>query len=137
MICMGPHGDRAASSKRNKGGNEMNEDQEALDLAADWADISQGLRKDLGQQLHSQWIKPIQLGELCKETGTLDRFLPTEFSANWVAGPVRRPPVARMEDRARRSGGTSASRSIPAAANCPKSRLPGTTASAAAPPMTA
>jgi hypothetical protein len=27
------------------------ERQEALDLAADWADISQGLRKDLGQQL--------------------------------------------------------------------------------------
>lgn len=61
------------------------EDQEALDLAADWADISQGLKKDLGPQLHTQWIKPIQLGSFCKETGTLDLFLPTEFSANWVA----------------------------------------------------
>jgi len=63
----------------------MEEDREALDLAADWSDISQGLRKDLGQQLHSQWIKPIQLGTFCKDTGTLDLFLPTEFSANWVA----------------------------------------------------
>ncbi|HEY0960007.1 MAG TPA: chromosomal replication initiator protein DnaA [Novosphingobium sp.] len=63
----------------------MAEDQEALDLAADWADINHGLRKDLGQQLHSQWIKPIQLGSFCKDTGTLDLFLPTEFSANWVA----------------------------------------------------
>ena len=62
----------------------MPEDQDAMDLAADWADISQGLRKDLGQQLHSQWIKPVQLGSFCKETGTLDLFLPTEFSANWV-----------------------------------------------------
>jgi len=62
----------------------MAEDQEALDLAADWSDISQGLRKDLGQQLHSQWIRPIQLGTFCKETGTLDLFLPTDFSANWV-----------------------------------------------------
>jgi len=60
-------------------------EQEALDLAADWADISQGLRKDLGQQLHSQWIKPIQLGSFCKDDGTLDLYLPTEFSANWVA----------------------------------------------------
>ncbi|HUQ13964.1 MAG TPA: chromosomal replication initiator protein DnaA [Novosphingobium sp.] len=67
------------------GGDATFEDQEALDLAADWADISQGLRKDLGQQLHSQWIRPIQLGSFCKETGTLDLFLPTEFSANWVA----------------------------------------------------
>ena len=61
------------------------DDQDALDLAADWSDISQGLRKDLGHQLHSQWIKPIQVGALCKDTGTLDLFLPTEFSANWVA----------------------------------------------------
>jgi chromosomal replication initiator protein len=63
----------------------MSEDHEAVNLAADWADISQGLRKDLGQQLHSQWIKPIQLGSFCQETGNLDLFLPTEFSANWVA----------------------------------------------------
>jgi chromosomal replication initiator protein len=63
----------------------MIEDQEALDLAADWSDISQGLRKDLGHQLHTQWIRPIQLGSFCKETGTLDLYLPTEFSANWVA----------------------------------------------------
>lgn len=62
----------------------MEEDQETLNLKADWADISQGLRKDLGQQLHGQWIKPIQLGTFCKETGTLDLFLPTEFSTNWV-----------------------------------------------------
>jgi chromosomal replication initiator protein len=60
------------------------EDQDAVDLAADWADISQGLRKDLGQQLFSQWIRPIQVGSFCKETGTLHLFLPTEFSANWV-----------------------------------------------------
>lgn len=61
------------------------EDSEAVGLAADWADISQGLKKDLGPQLHSQWIKPIQVGALCKDTGTLDLYLPTEFSANWVA----------------------------------------------------
>ena len=60
------------------------EDLEAVNLAADWADISQGLRKDLGHQLHSQWIKPIVLGGFDKESGTLDLYLPTEFSANWV-----------------------------------------------------
>lgn len=62
----------------------MMEDLEAVNLAADWSDISQGLRKDLGHQLHSQWIRPIQVGGFCEETGTLDLFLPTEFSANWV-----------------------------------------------------
>lgn len=59
-------------------------EREALDLAADWADISQGLRKDLGHQLYSQWIRPIQLGSFCKASGTLELFLPTEFSADWV-----------------------------------------------------
>ncbi len=64
--------------------DEMIDESEAVNLAADWADISQGLRKDLGHQLHSQWIKPIQLGPRCPDTGTLELYLPTEFSANWV-----------------------------------------------------
>jgi chromosomal replication initiator protein len=83
---MGTGGQRGSEPAGGKSESErLREEQEALDLAADWADISQGLRKDLGQQLHSQWIKPIQLGSFCKETGTLDLHLPTEFSANWVA----------------------------------------------------
>ncbi|MCB2086789.1 MAG: ATP-binding protein, partial [Sphingomonadaceae bacterium] len=73
----------ARTAKRKTNGDEM-EDLEAVNLAADWADISQGLRKDLGHQLHSQWIKPIQVGGLCRESGRLDLYLPTEFSANWV-----------------------------------------------------
>ena len=70
------------AARRNNG--DGMEDLEAVNLAADWADISQGLRKDLGQQIHSQWIKPIQVGSLCEDTGTLELYLPTEFSANWV-----------------------------------------------------
>ena len=78
-------GSAKGAGKKPKGEKVvMEEDQEALNLAADWADISQGLRKDLGQQAHSQWIKPIQPGSLCKETGTLDLYVPTEFTANWV-----------------------------------------------------
>jgi chromosomal replication initiator protein len=85
MTKNGTYGDhRSPTAKRRATGENIVEDAEAVNLAADWADISQGLRKDLGQQLHSQWIKPIQLGTFCKETGTLDLFLPTEFSANWV-----------------------------------------------------
>jgi len=79
----GTHSNGSAEGKSEE--QRLREEQEALDLAADWSDISQGLRKDLGQQLHSQWIRPIQLGTFCKDSGTLDLFLPTEFSANWVA----------------------------------------------------
>jgi chromosomal replication initiator protein len=83
MIRMGPHAGRTLSAKQDAIGGAV-EEQEALDLAADWADIVQGLRKDLGHQLFSQWIRPIQLGNFCKDTGTLNLYLPTEFSANWV-----------------------------------------------------
>ncbi len=79
------HRDQPTLNGQAASRGDMTDEQEAVNLAADWADISQGLRKDLGHQLHSQWIKPIQLGNFCKETGTLDLFLPTEFSANWVA----------------------------------------------------
>ncbi|WP_120717309.1 chromosomal replication initiator protein DnaA [Tsuneonella amylolytica] len=72
------------NAARRKAGVEGMEDLEAVNLAADWADISQGLRKDLGHQLHSQWIKPIQVGGFAENTGTLELYLPTEFSANWV-----------------------------------------------------
>ena len=83
MIRVGPHASRTSSAERKPIGDSM-EEREALDLAADWSDISQGLRKDLGSQLFTQWIRPIQLGSFNKETGTLELFLPTDFSANWV-----------------------------------------------------
>ncbi len=83
MIRKGPQNGRFASATREVMMDELRE-QEAANLAADWADISLGLRKDLGHQLFNQWIRPIQLGNFCSETGTLDLFLPTEFSANWV-----------------------------------------------------
>ncbi|MCT2557422.1 chromosomal replication initiator protein DnaA [Tsuneonella sp. YG55] len=72
------------NAAKRRGAEDGMEDLEAVNLAADWADISQGLRKDLGHQLHSQWIKPIQVGGFAEDTGTLELFLPTDFSANWV-----------------------------------------------------
>ena len=83
MIRVGPHSGRAGSDKREEAGDKM-EDHEAVALQADWADISQGLRKDLGSQLFTQWIRPIQLGKFNPESGTLELFLSTEFAANWV-----------------------------------------------------
>ena len=78
---MGQEGGRGAPARQGDVERDM-EEQEAL--AADWADIIHGLRKDLGAQLYTQWIKPIRLGNLCPDSGTLTLYLPTEFSANWV-----------------------------------------------------
>ena len=83
MIRMGPHAGKAGRARSDIAGDM--EESEAVDLAADWSDIVQGLKKDLGQQIYSQWIRPIQLGKFCKQTGTLELFLPTDFSATFVA----------------------------------------------------
>ena len=80
---MGPHSGRANLTTNEAAEDNMDE-RDAVDLAADWADINQGLRKDLGHQLHTQWIKPIQLGKFTRDTGILELYLPTEFAANWV-----------------------------------------------------
>ena len=98
-----------AEATAAKPGDPVFEESEAESLAADWSDISQGLRKDLGHQLHSQWIKPIQLGGFDPVTGQLDLWLPTEFSANWVrdrfadrlslAWKIARGEVRRVEIR--------------------------------------
>lgn len=76
------------------------------ELLADWQDISSGLRKDIGAQQHSQWIRPITPGRFCVETGTLELCLPSEFSANWVndrfadrlslAWKIARPDVRQL-----------------------------------------
>ena len=82
MTRTGPQAGRDGRAKDNERAGRTEEDEA---LAADWSDIVLGLRKDLGQQNHAQWIKPIQLGKFCRETGSLDLYLPSEFSANFVA----------------------------------------------------
>jgi chromosomal replication initiator protein len=79
---MGPHAGRTGRAKQDEISQQMEEDEA---LSADWQDIVQGLKKDLGQQNYTQWIRPIQLGKFCRTTGTLELFLPTDFSANFVA----------------------------------------------------
>src|SRR3546814_2916214 len=64
------HNQENAQITKRKRDEDLMEDAEAVNLAADWADISQGLRKDLGHQLHSQWIRPIQLGSFRSEEHT-------------------------------------------------------------------
>jgi chromosomal replication initiator protein len=49
-----------------------------------WERVSSGLRRDLGNQLHGQWIKPIHLGGYDPENQCLRLLLPSEFAASWV-----------------------------------------------------
>src|SRR3546814_16636674 len=52
-----------------------------------------GLRRDLGAKLCDQWLRAAQLGEYCEFSRTLEIWLPSDFSANFVA--------ANFQDRLR------------------------------------
>jgi len=50
-----------------------------------WNKICANLRRDLGTQIHGQWIKPIKLDHFNIETGELCLELPSEFAADWIS----------------------------------------------------
>ena len=67
------------------------EESSALGLA--WERIRAGLRRDLGSKLFDQWLRSARLGEYCDLSRTLEIWLPSDFSANFVA--------ANFQDRLR------------------------------------
>lgn len=62
-------------------------------LSVAWERIRAGLRRDLGAKLFDQWLRAARLGEYCDLSNTLDIWLPSDFSANFVA--------ANFQDRLR------------------------------------
>ena len=115
--------DRQGTDIRRTADEHLMEEQEALDLAADWADISQGLRKDLGQQLHSQWIKPIQLGTLLQGHRHARSVPADRIFGQLGGGPFRRPAFAGLEDCPSRCAPCPDLGPSRAAASCPNCAL--------------
>lgn len=66
---------------------------DAAALGQAWERIRGGLRRDLGGKLFDQWLRSARLGEYCDLSRTLDIWLPSDFSANFVA--------ANFQDRLR------------------------------------
>ncbi|HUD95678.1 chromosomal replication initiator protein DnaA [Sphingobium sp.] len=67
-------------------GRQAMDMQDASGLESAWTAIRAGLRRDLGARLFDQWLKPARLGDYCPESQTLDLFVATDFSANFVSG---------------------------------------------------
>lgn len=67
------------------------ENLSALGLA--WERIRAGLRRDLGSKLFDQWLRSARPGDYCDLSRTLEIWLPSDFSANFVA--------ANFQDRLR------------------------------------
>ena len=53
-------------------------------LAAAWAAIRSGLRRDCGARTFDGWLKPAELGTFDPETGSLELVMPSQFMADWV-----------------------------------------------------
>ncbi|QGP77553.1 chromosomal replication initiator protein DnaA [Sphingobium sp. CAP-1] len=55
-------------------------------LESAWISIRAGLRRDVGARMFDQWLKPVGLGDYCRESQTLDLLVASDFSANFVSG---------------------------------------------------
>lgn len=53
-------------------------------LAAAWAAIRAGLRRDYGVRTFDNWLKPIRLAGFDEATGAVMLALPSDFMASWV-----------------------------------------------------
>ena len=53
-------------------------------LAAAWAAIRTGLRRDCGARTFDGWLKPAELGAFDPDTGSLELVMPSQFMADWV-----------------------------------------------------
>lgn len=50
-----------------------------------WSRIREGLRRDLGARQFDQWLKAARLGSYCDISRTVEIWLPSDFSANFVS----------------------------------------------------
>lgn len=69
------------------------ETSETAGLGQAWERIRGGMRRDLGGKLFDQWLRSARVGEYCDLSRTLEIWLPSDFSANFVA--------ANFQDRLR------------------------------------
>lgn len=75
----------AARSDRATSPEASSETQEEA-LAKAWDAIRAGLRRDVGARLFEQWLRPLRLGALCRDTGTLELCAGSDFSASFITG---------------------------------------------------
>src|SRR3954463_14178794 len=71
-------------SVKPAGGNSSVWAMERGALQSAWESIRAGLRRDCGARTFDGWLRPIALGNLDSETGTLRLELPSQFMADWV-----------------------------------------------------
>lgn len=54
-------------------------------IAAAWATVRDGLRKDVGARSFDRWLGRITLGDYCGADRSVTMMLPSAFMANWVS----------------------------------------------------
>ncbi|WP_300975483.1 chromosomal replication initiator protein DnaA [Sphingomonas sp. LHG3406-1] len=62
----------------------MELDSNVSPLAAAWAAIRTGLRRDCGARTFDGWLKPAELGAFDPDRGSLELVMPSQFMADWV-----------------------------------------------------
>ena len=87
---VGARGDMSGAASAKAAAADLSEpasteaDTADLDPTALWSDVSNAMRRDLGAQIHGQWLRPIEAGAFDAATGTLTLLFHSPFAARWV-----------------------------------------------------
>lgn len=65
-------------------GEAESESDRSARIAAAWATVRAGLRRDVGARSFDHWLAGIRLGDYCPSDRALSLVLPSAFMANWV-----------------------------------------------------
>lgn len=57
---------------------------DVLNIAALWARVAEGLRRDLGARTFDHWLKPVSDAAFCSDSGVVTLHVSSSFSANWI-----------------------------------------------------
>ncbi|CAN5218548.1 chromosomal replication initiator protein DnaA [soil metagenome] len=77
------------TSSKERGSDPVEREDAAAgegQIESAWTQIRTGLRRDVGARMFDQWLKPARLGDYCPLSQTLDIWVSSDFSANFVSG---------------------------------------------------
>jgi chromosomal replication initiator protein len=112
------------------GDPEQGSQTSASQVEAAWVHIRAGLRRDVGARMFDQWLKPARLGDYCAFSQTLDLWVGSDFSANFISGQFgdrlrlawRAADAGVREVRVRRAPDTAAPRVLSVTESAPSAK---------------
>jgi len=79
-------GDELTTLLEGDAGGAQDRPNPVTEAEAAWAGIRKTLRTAIGARMFDQWLKSLRVGDYCQQTGTIELYASSEFSANFISG---------------------------------------------------